>query len=93
MPARVEVLAGLLFVNLDPEAPSLGRRTAGLAPRLERYGVPELKRFSSSKGGSAPDPSGEAQASTQPANWKIVAENYLEGYHVPIAHPGLMRLL
>ena len=30
---------------------------------------------------------------TQPANWKIVADNYLEGYHVPIAHPGLMRLL
>ena len=25
---------------------------------------------------------------TQPANWKIVADNYLEGYHVPIAHPG-----
>ena len=22
-----------------------------------------------------------------------MAENYLEGYHVPIAHPGLMRLL
>ncbi len=92
MPARVEVLAGFLFVNLDPKAPSLAQTTAGLAPRLERYGVPELKRFSSSKGGSAPDPSGEAQASTQPANWKIVAENYLEGYHVPIAHPSLMRL-
>ena len=30
---------------------------------------------------------------SQPANWKIVVENYLEGYHVPIAHPGLMRLL
>ena len=28
----------------------------------------------------------------QPANWKIVVDNYLEGYHVPIAHPGLMRL-
>ena len=25
---------------------------------------------------------------SQPANWKIVADNYLEGYHVPIAHPG-----
>ena len=25
-------------------------------------------------------------------NWKIVVDNYLEGYHVPIAHPGLMRL-
>ena len=42
-----------------------------------------------------PDPSlGRfASAQRQPANWKIVAENYLEGYHVPIAHPGLMRLL
>ena len=27
------------------------------------------------------------------ANWKVVVDNYLEGYHVPVAHPGLMRLL
>ena len=39
-----------------------------------------------------PAPLSEAHTA-QPANWKIVAENYLEGYHVPIAHPGLMRLL
>src|ERR1700704_956882 len=24
-------------------------------------------------------------------NWKIYVDNYLEGYHIPIAHPGLMR--
>jgi Rieske 2Fe-2S family protein len=36
---------------------------------------------------------GDPGLNTQPANWKIIAENYLEGYHVPIAHPGLMRLL
>ena len=89
MPARVETLAGLLFVNLDSEAPSLASVTEGLGPRLERYNLPELHRFSSSKGGSGHDAHG---AGTQPANWKIVAENYLEGYHVPIAHPGLMRL-
>ena len=93
MPARAETLAGLVFVNLDPEAPSLAEATEGLAPRLERYGIESLRRFSSSKGGSVPAPDGEPQASTQPANWKIVAENYLEGYHVPIAHPSLMRLL
>ena len=92
-PARVEVLAGLVFVNLDPEAPSLAEVTEGLAPRLERYGVPELRRFSSSKGGSGETAAGVPQPHTQPANWKIVAENYLEGYHVPIAHPSLMRLL
>jgi choline monooxygenase len=80
MPARVESLAGILFVNLDPDAPSLAETTGELASRLERYGLADLVRFS---------PFGET---SQPANWKLVAENYLEGYHVPIAHPGLMRL-
>ena len=83
IPARVEVLAGLIFVNLDLGAASLAEQTEGLAERLERYRIPELVSFAASKG------SGE----TQPANWKVVVENYLEGYHVPIAHPGLMRLL
>ena len=80
MPARVEALAGLLFVNLDPEAPSLAEVTGPLGERLERYRLSELVRFSDF---------GETR---QPANWKLVAENYLEGYHVPIAHPGLMRM-
>ena len=51
-----------------------------LPQRLERYRIPTLERF-------APG------AARQPANWKVVAENYLEGYHIPIAHPGLMRML
>jgi choline monooxygenase len=24
-------------------------------------------------------------------NWKVYVDNYLEGYHIPIAHPGLMK--
>jgi choline monooxygenase len=24
-------------------------------------------------------------------NWKVYVDNYLESYHIPIAHPGLMR--
>jgi choline monooxygenase len=24
-------------------------------------------------------------------NWKVYLDNYLEGYHIPIAHPGLFR--
>ena len=93
MAARVETLAGFIFVNLDPGARPLAELTDGLAPRLERYNVPGLRRFSSSKGGANPAPGDEDGAGTQPANWKIVVENYLEGYHVPIAHPSLMRLL
>ncbi len=26
-------------------------------------------------------------------NWKVYVENYLEGYHIPMAHPGLYREL
>ncbi len=79
-PARVETLCGLIFVNLDIHAQPLAEQVAGLPERLERYGIERLS------------PYGEWH-NTQPSNWKIVIDNYNEGYHVPIAHPGLMRLL
>ncbi len=50
-----------------------------LPQRLARYRIETLEPFAPATG-------------TQPANWKVVADNYLEGYHVPIAHPGLMRM-
>ncbi len=79
--ARVEVLCGLVFVNLDPDAVPLADLLGDLPQRLDRYDIPSLVQAESGDG------------HRQNANWKIVADNYLEGYHVPIAHPGLMRLL
>jgi choline monooxygenase len=79
MAARVEVLCGLVFVNLDPGAAPLASLVGDLPERLARYRIDKLESFAPSTG-------------TQPANWKVVADNYLEGYHVPIAHPGLMRM-
>jgi Rieske 2Fe-2S family protein len=78
-PARVETLAGLIFVNLDIHARPLAEQVPGLEQRLAEYGIEQLEPHKPLDG-------------SQPANWKIVADNYLEGYHVPIAHPGLMRL-
>ena len=80
-PVRVEALAGLVFVNLDVHAQPLAEQAAG-ARRAAR--ALRASRASCRTG---------RWTATQPANWKIVADNYLEGYHVPIAHPGLMRLL
>jgi choline monooxygenase len=77
---RVETLAGLVFVNLDAHARPLAEQVPGLPELLAPYGIEGLVPSHPYDGG-------------QPANWKIVADNYLEGYHVPIAHPGLMRLL
>ena len=81
LPARVEVFSGLVFVNLDADAAPLRESLDGLAERGSRP--------TASSGSSA----SRSRRRRQPANWKIVADNYLEGYHVPIAHPGLMRLL
>jgi phenylpropionate dioxygenase-like ring-hydroxylating dioxygenase large terminal subunit len=78
--ARVEEMCGLIFVNLDPDARPLAEQVGDLPARLERYRIPSLERFSPADG-------------EQPANWKAVVDNYIEGYHIPIAHPGLMRLL
>jgi choline monooxygenase len=80
MPARVEQLCGLVFVNLDPDATPLADLVGDLPQRLAPYRIQTLESFAPSGG-------------TQPANWKAVADNYLEGYHIPIAHPGLMRML
>jgi choline monooxygenase len=80
MPVRVEEMCGLVFVNLDQHAPALAELVGDLPRRLERYRIPSLRTFGGGDG-------------HQPANWKIVVENYIEGYHIPIAHPGLMRML
>jgi phenylpropionate dioxygenase-like ring-hydroxylating dioxygenase large terminal subunit len=77
---RVEELCGLVFVNLDGDAAPLRQLVGELPERLARYRIDRLVPFAPATG-------------TQPANWKVVADNYLEGYHVPIAHPGLMRML
>jgi phenylpropionate dioxygenase-like ring-hydroxylating dioxygenase large terminal subunit len=84
-PVRLEEMCGLIFVNLDPDATPMAELVGDLPKRLERFQIPTLERF----GPWGDEPSGDGQ----PANWKIVVENYIEGYHIPIAHPGLMRML
>lgn len=80
VPARVEELCGLIFVNLDSDATPLAEQLGDLPARMARYRIPSLESFAPSD-------------DTQPANWKVIVDNYVEGYHIPIAHPGLMRLL
>jgi choline monooxygenase len=80
MPVRIEEMCGLVFVNLDNDAAPLAELVGDLPQRLAPYRLETLTPFAPAGG-------------TQPANWKVVADNYIEGYHIPIAHPGLMRML
>ncbi len=70
----------LVFINLDSAAPSLEQVLAAI-PRETRSFEPERLVFC------------ERREYVVHCNWKVYVDNYLEGYHVPVAHPGLFREL
>jgi choline monooxygenase len=75
---RIEEWNGLLFVNLDRQAPSLAEFFGDLSAEMPPN-----------------DYSGFRLAARKEweldCNWKVYVDNYLEGYHIPIVHPGLFR--
>ncbi|MBL8157067.1 MAG: aromatic ring-hydroxylating dioxygenase subunit alpha [Anaerolineae bacterium] len=77
-PVRVEQWGPYLFVNLDDRAPAL-RDIWGEA-FLRTSGI----RFSDWR-------LVERSDYLIDCNWKVYMDNYAEGYHVPMAHPGLNR--
>jgi choline monooxygenase len=77
VPLLLDTWGPFVFVNPDPDAAPL-HEVLGDVPRLvEEAGVDvEGLRFL------------RRSESEVAANWKICAENYLECYHCPTAHPG-----
>ena len=73
---RLEVWRGLVFVNLDVEAAPLGVHVAPLEALLAERGL-EI---------AAP---ALRRSHDLACDWKVYAENYLEGYHIGSVHPVL----
>jgi phenylpropionate dioxygenase-like ring-hydroxylating dioxygenase large terminal subunit len=78
-PARVESWGCLVFVCLDPEAPSLRSELGDLPERLAGHRLDEHRLLHRVEYEIA-------------ANWKLVAENFMEYYHLPWVHPGLVQV-
>jgi len=78
VPLRLETWEEFLFVNFDAQAEPLVA-FLGEIPRQARgfqfNGLHSVER----------------RDYVINCNWKVYVDNYLEGYHIPIAHPGLMR--
>ncbi len=82
VPLRLETWGPLLFANPDPDAPPLSDTLGDVPERLAGAGIElESLRFL------------RRSESEVAANWKIVAENYLECYHCPVAHPGFSAVM
>ena len=75
-PVRLENWAGLLFVNLTGDAPSLANWLKPLTDRWQAYDFNLLRH-------------GGGRSYELNTNWKHAVENYLESYHLPWVHPGL----
>ena len=71
---------GLLFVNLDASAPALHDTLEDLPARLSSRGLEAMR------------PAARKDWTVE-CNWKVYVDNYLEGYHIPIVHPSLMKEL
>jgi choline monooxygenase len=78
-PARAEAWGCLVFVCLDPSAPSLDEELGDLPDRLAGFRLAEHRLVQRVDYEIA-------------ANWKLVAENFMEYYHLPWIHPGLVKV-
>jgi phenylpropionate dioxygenase-like ring-hydroxylating dioxygenase large terminal subunit len=75
-----EVFLGFVFVRFAPGLPSVREMAAPYASELAPYRMQELQ------------PMGRISLRPRAVNWKNVADNFSDGLHINVAHPGLTRL-
>jgi len=77
---QVEAWGPWVFVNLDPSAALMASAYGVIAKEIAAAGfeLSEMRLV-------------ERRDYVINCNWKVYVDNYLEGYHLPIAHPGLFR--
>ncbi|WP_374330848.1 SRPBCC family protein [Aestuariivirga sp.] len=70
---RTEIWEGWIYVTLNPDAPSVASLLAPLLPVVKNYGMEHYIPVIH-------------QDHTWATNWKLLNENFMEGYHLPVAH-------
>ena len=79
-PIKVEAWGPWIFVNLDPAATPMSETYSEIHNEIGAAGFHlDAMRLI------------ERRDYLIDCNWKVYVDNYLEGYHLPIAHPGLYR--
>jgi carnitine monooxygenase subunit len=80
VPLEQEIYMGFVFIRFAPGLPSVREMAAPYEEELASYRLEELV------------PQGRVTLRPRAVNWKNVADNYSDGLHIPVAHPGLTRL-
>jgi phenylpropionate dioxygenase-like ring-hydroxylating dioxygenase large terminal subunit len=80
IPVDLEDWHGFLFVRLEPGAPSVAAMMAPYEDEVAQYRFEDLRAI------------GRVTLRPRALNWKTIADNYSDGLHIPVGHPGLTRL-
>src|SRR5689334_18113481 len=79
-PVALENWHGFLFVTLEPGVPPVAEMMALYEDEVAPYRFRDLRAI------------GRVTLRPRQLNWKTIADNYSDGLHIPVGHPGLMRL-
>jgi len=79
-PIELEAWRGFLFVRIEGGGPSVAETMAPFDAEIAPYRLEALR------------PLGRVTLRPRQVNWKNVADNYSDGLHIAVAHPGLTRL-
>ena len=77
---ELERWRGFLFVRLESGGPSVAAMMAPYETEIAPHRFEELRAL------------GRITMRPRDVNWKNVADNYSDGLHIDVAHPGLTRL-
>jgi phenylpropionate dioxygenase-like ring-hydroxylating dioxygenase large terminal subunit len=80
IPVALEAWRGFLFVTLESGAPSVAEMMAPYESEVALYRFEDLRAI------------GRVTERPRTLNWKTIADNYSDGLHIPVGHPGLTRL-
>ena len=80
VPLEQEIWRGFIFVRMEQGLPSVAEMMSPYEHEIAPHGFEDLQ------------PQGRVTLRPRAVNWKNVADNYGDGLHIPVAHPGLTRL-
>lgn len=73
VPVRLELWAGMMWINFDPDSPGLRDYLGDLPARTANWQADDMVCVARTE-------------YPMKANWKLFVENFSDGYHVPFVH-------
>jgi phenylpropionate dioxygenase-like ring-hydroxylating dioxygenase large terminal subunit len=79
-PVEVELWMGFVFIRFESSSESVAQMMSPFADELRPYRFEEMRAL------------GRVTMRSRDVNWKNITDNYVDGLHINVAHPGLRSI-